>query len=49
MDRVFHAEIKNEQLEDERGEWDKTQSFVTLNERSRRDDRISQIPDSGQQ
>jgi len=49
MDRVFHAEIKNEQLGDESGEWDKTQSFVTLNKRSRRDEIISRIPDPEQQ
>jgi hypothetical protein len=49
MVRVFHAEIKKERLEDESGEWDKTQSFVTLNKRSRRDDRISRIPDPEQQ
>lgn len=49
MDRVFHAEIKNEQLEDKSGEWDKKQSFVTLNKRSRGDDRFSRMSDPEQQ
>jgi len=49
MDRVFHVEIKNERLEDESGKWKKTQSFVMLNKRSRRDDRTSRIPDPEQQ
>ena len=49
MGRVLNAEIKNEQLHYESGEWDKTQPFVTLNKRSRGDDRISRIPDPEQQ
>jgi len=40
MGRIFHAEIKDEKLANESGEWDKMQSFVMLNKRSRRDDRI---------
>jgi len=42
-------ELRTNELEDESGKWDKTQSFLTLSKRSRGDDRISRIPNPEQQ